>query len=146
MRIQSEFRGLMRIQLYTSICIAQATHMHDLSASHDFQNLTPLSLSEVGVPATSELFPATSELRAPPIMAREETHLCHVTQPRARINVSCSRAGQKGATGGPGDHKKGAANAAKDFRRVGTEPGTGQGGTGRDRDGIALISHMESLP
>jgi hypothetical protein len=30
--------------------------MHDLSASHDFQNLTPLSLSEVGVPATSELF------------------------------------------------------------------------------------------
>jgi hypothetical protein len=36
--------------------------MHDLSASHDFQNLTPLSLSEVGVPATSELFSATSEL------------------------------------------------------------------------------------
>ena len=52
----------MRIQLYTSICIAQATHMHDLSTSHDFQNLTPLSLSEVGVPATSELFSATSEL------------------------------------------------------------------------------------
>jgi hypothetical protein len=52
----------MRIQLYTSICVAHATHMHDLSASHDFQNLTPLSLSEVGVPATSELFPATSEL------------------------------------------------------------------------------------
>jgi len=39
--------------------------MHDLSASHDFQNLTPLSLSEVGVPATSELFPATSELKTP---------------------------------------------------------------------------------
>jgi hypothetical protein len=55
----------MRIQLYTSICVAYATHMYDLSTSHDFQNLTPLSLSEVGVPATSELFPATSELRAP---------------------------------------------------------------------------------
>ena len=40
---------------------------------------------------------------------------CHVTQPRARINVSCSRAGHKGATGGSGDHKKG---AAKELRRT----------------------------
>ena len=32
--------------------------------------------------------------------------LCHVTQPRARINVSCSRAGQKGVTGGRGNYKK----------------------------------------
>jgi hypothetical protein len=37
---------------------------------------------------------------------------CHVTQPRARINVSCSRAGRKGAKG---PQKEGQ-------RRVGTRP------------------------
>ena len=28
-------------------------------------------------------------------------------QPRARVNISCSRAGHKGATGGPEDHENG---------------------------------------
>ena len=68
--------------------------------------------------------------------------LCHVTQPRASINVSCSRAGQKGATGGPGDHKtKGGYQARRGQQRVpdqGTRPKTG--GTERERDSIALKS------
>ena len=58
-------------------------------------------------------------------------NLCHVTQPRARVNVSCSRAGPKGATGERGDHKKRAAEARKGQRRraegwvpdQGTRPG-----------------------
>jgi hypothetical protein len=42
----------------------------------------------------------TASITGAPITPRER---CHVTQPRARINVSCSRAGHKGATGGRGD-------------------------------------------
>jgi hypothetical protein len=73
-------------------------------------------------------------------------NLCHVTQPRARVNVSCSRAGHKGATGERGDHKKRAAEASKGQRRraegwvpdQGTRPGYqtkgGQSGRG-DREG-----------
>jgi hypothetical protein len=51
----------------------------------------------------------TAPFAGAPIMSRER---CHVTQPRARINVCCSRAGHKGASGGPQKgHEK---RAAKD--------------------------------
>jgi hypothetical protein len=43
-----------------------------------------------------------------------ERDLCHVTQPRARVNVSCSRAGH---IGGRGNHKK----KARERWRVGGE-------------------------
>ena len=73
----------MQIQHYTNICVTQATHMHDLSTSYDFQNLTPLSLSEVGVPATSELFPATSELRARQLLHRTALPAIAIASPSA---------------------------------------------------------------
>jgi hypothetical protein len=66
-----------------------------------------------------------------PITSQER---CHVTQPRAGINVSCSPAGHKGATGGSGGHKK---RTAKGLRRgcEGWVPhqGTRQSGRGRER-------------
>ena len=43
---------------------------------------------------------------------------CHVTQPRARINVSCSRAGLKGATGGSGNHLEGASEGWEGWKIV----------------------------
>ena len=52
-----------------------------------------------------------------PITPREQRH---VTQPRARINVSCSRAGQKGAKGG----------GAGEPREGGEKDRAGQGGRG----------------
>ena len=55
---------------------------------------------------------------------------CHVTQPRAGINVSCSRVGQKGATGGRGNLKIRTAKASEGQRRTGTGTWTGQSGTG----------------
>ena len=50
----------------------------------------------------------TASFAGAPIMTRER---CRVTQPRARINVSCSRAGQKGATEAS---KRGQRRPAKD--------------------------------
>ena len=51
----------------------------------------------------------TASFAGAPIMSQER---CHVTQPRAKINVRCSHAGHKGASGGPQKgHKK---TAAKD--------------------------------
>jgi hypothetical protein len=48
---------------------------------------------------------------------------CHVTQPRARVNVSCSRAGQKGR----GTTKRGPAKDSEKWvpgqQMVGTRPG-----------------------
>ena len=63
-----------------------------------------------------------------------------MTQPRARINVSCSRAGHKGVAGGLVDHLEGWFPCQQ---RVGTGPGTGQGGTGTSEiaDEIAPLIH-----
>jgi hypothetical protein len=99
----------------------------------------------------------TASFAGAPITARERRH---VTQPRARINVSCSRAGHKGATGGQGSTEKaseegqrrrpakGGCQASRGQQRVGTGPGyhtldgtgpdrAGQGGTGTDSPEIA---------
>ena len=62
----------------------------------------------------------TASFAGAPITPRER---CHVTQPRAGINVSCSRAGQKGAKGG-GDHEtatreEGQQRTAKDGCQIG---------------------------
>jgi hypothetical protein len=63
-----------------------------------------------------------------PITPRER---CHVTQPRARINVSCSCADHKGGTGGLGDHKKVGYKASRGWvPHQDTTPWTGRGGTG----------------
>ena len=105
----------------------------------------------------------TASFAGSPITARERRH---VTQPRARINVSCSRAGQKGAKGGGGkasEEQRRPAKASEGQRRVVSRRGTEQGGTekdsegwfpdqgqraaqGRHRDGIALKSLKKSLP
>ena len=52
----------------------------------------------------------TASFVGAPIMSRER---CHVTQPRARINVCCSRAGHEGASEGRGNLKKRTAKASK---------------------------------
>jgi hypothetical protein len=69
--------------------------------------------------------------------------LCHVTQPGVRINVSCSRANDRGL-GGP--QKGGLQRTAKDSegwvpgKRTRTEEGTG-----RERDSTApLTQHLAS--
>jgi hypothetical protein len=80
-----------------------------------------------------------------PITARERRH---VTQPRARFNVSCSRAGHKGAKGGGGKASEGQrrpakaskgqrrpAKASEGQRRVVSRRGTEQGGTEKDSEG-----------
>jgi hypothetical protein len=64
-----------------------------------------------------------------------------VTKPRARVNVSCSRAGHKVATGDSGNNREGQRKTAKegyqtgipDQQRLGTGPGAEQDGTGRER-------------
>jgi hypothetical protein len=53
--------------------------------------------------------------------------LCHVTQPRVEINISCSHAGHKEVAGGLVDYLRSWFPCQQ---RVGTGPGTGQGGTG----------------
>ena len=60
----------------------------------------------------------------------------HVTQPRARINVSCSSAGLKGSGGGWGDHKM--TTKEQQRRRAEGQQKAGcqtKGGTGRHRAG-----------
>ena len=44
---------------------------------------------------------------------------CHVTQPRARINVSCSRAGHKGVKGHKTATREGQQRTAKDGCQIG---------------------------
>jgi hypothetical protein len=69
--------------------------------------------------------PQNSESHLPGILGKSgiltaSFDVSHVTQPRARINVSCSRAGQKGAKGGgAGEPREGG----------GSPPGMGQGAT-----------------
>ena len=57
-----------------------------------------------------------------PVTPREG---CHVTQPRARINVSCSRADHKGGTGGHGDLKNKNGGGENRYRTRVSESGTG---------------------
>ena len=58
---------------------------------------------------------------------------CHVIQPRARINVSCSRADQKG-TKGAGGVTKGPAKASSGWvPDLGARTEAEQDGTGRDQ-------------
>ena len=64
----------------------------------------------------------TTSFAGAPIATRER---CHVTQPRARINVSCSRAGHKGAKGAKGTHER---TTREGQQRVGTRPGYQTGG------------------
>ena len=87
---------------------------------------------------------------------------CHVTQPCVRVNVSCSRAGHKGATGGRGDQNEedhegwvpGQQRTAEGGYQGGYQTRVpelgrdraGQGRTGPERDSIALKSQMKSLP
>ena len=79
-----------------------------------------------------------------PITPRER---CHVTQPRARINVGCGP--QRGDRGSGEPPKRGRRRTAKDSegqRRTAKGgcqtwvPGAEQDGTGRERDSIALKS------
>ena len=72
----------------------------------------------------------TASFAGAPITTRES---CHVTQPRAWINVSCSRADQKGATGGRGNLKKRTAKASEGQRRPAKEAYRKLDGTERDR-------------
>jgi hypothetical protein len=77
------------------------------------------------------LYHHTASFVGAPIMSRER---CHVTQPRARINVSCSRAGLKGVGEPQEGCCEGQRRTAKDREGwvpdQGTTPWTGQGGTG----------------
>jgi hypothetical protein len=89
-----------------------------------------------------------------PIPPRDQ---CHVTQPRASINVSCSRAGHemggRGAgepeeEGGRGQQRTGTRQGCqtKGGTGQGAKPKTGQSRTGRQRESIALKSQMKLLP
>ena len=64
----------------------------------------------------------------PTITTRE---WCQVTQPRARINVSCSRADHKGGTGGLGDQKRTTKRVGRGCE--GSVPDLGTGTWTRDR-------------
>ena len=64
---------------------------------------------------------------------RVRRDICHVTQPRARINVSCSRASDRGSRG---PQKGGCEGWVPDQQRLGSGPGyQNWGGTGRDGEG-----------
>jgi hypothetical protein len=78
-----------------------------------------------GIPGISHH--QTASFAGAPITTRER---CLVTRLRARINVSCSRAGHKGAKGGGGTTKQRLRRTAKDcegLRRRGSGTWTGQG-------------------
>jgi hypothetical protein len=72
----------------------------------------------------------TASFAGAPITPRER---CHVTQPRARINVSCSRS-RADHKGGTGATTRAGSRASEGWEawvpNQGTTPGTGQGGTG----------------
>ena len=81
----------------------------------------------------------TASFAGAPITPRER---CHVTQPRARINVRCSRAGHKGASGGRGGLKRATKRRQQRTAKAGCR---NLDGTGRDRDSIALKSLMKPV-
>ena len=65
----------------------------------------------------------TASFAGAPIMTRER---CHVTQPRARINVRCSRAGHKGALRDGGTTKGPRKDGSKGQRRTANETAKSQ--------------------
>ena len=84
----------------------------------------------------------TASFAGAPIMPRDR---CHVTQPRARINVSCSRAGHKGGKGGHGDHHEGLRRPAKggyQASRVQGRDRAGQGGVMCGAWNTSLLSFL----